>query len=290
MLAVVLAGCQIFVPTDAVQCKTDPDCNARGGDFTSTVCVDQLCVAAGDRCLGKVPDAIEDRSKPLHSRLRFANLGGTGLAGVPVLVCAGLDEACNSPVGAPVVTDADGYAFLTVWKNFRGTFQVKNPPPVPKDPNNPDDQYFKLKIHALGAFETDDKPDRVISPDASVRLLTRSIFELQLGKATAIDPKAGQVIAMAANCDVKARAGVRVTLKDARSGAPILFYFTDDGLASTTATETATKGLFGIANVPEGPIVLEADIPSTGKKLGRVELWVNKDTISNFSLGPTPDP
>lgn len=73
-------------------------------------------------------------------------------------------------------------------------------------------------------------------------------------------------------------------------GAPIGFYFTDEGIASTTATETATKGLFGIANVPEGPVVIEGDIPGLGKKLGRVQLFVNKDTISNLSLGPTPDP
>jgi hypothetical protein len=283
LVGAALAGCQLFVPSGEAQCKSDGDCGTRGTDFAGSVCVDELCVLPGDRCLGKVPDAPEDRSKPLHTRMRVVNVGGLPLAGVPLLVCAVLDEKCESPTSPPVLTDAAGYAYLTIWKNFRGTVQIKNPPATA--------DYFKLKVHFLGAFEVDDKPDRVIPPDGAVHLLTRTLFNLQLGSRGPVDAAAGHVIAQTLDCDLKPRAGVRIALtSEASTGAPLPFYFTDDQLISTTATETGARGLFGVVNVPEGPIVVVADIPASGRALGSVRLWVNRDTLSNFAVAPTPSP
>lgn len=283
VLALALFGCQLVLPSAETQCKSDGDCDARGGEFASTVCVEQVCVAPGDRCIGTVKESVEDRLTTIHTRMRVVNIGGTPLAKVPILVCAVLDENCESPVGAPVLTDAAGYAYVTIWKNFRGSLQVKNPPAGA--------DYLKLKIHFLGAIETDDKPDREIPPDGAVRLLTRTIFNLQLGTTAMLDPNAGHIVAQASDCDQKPRAGVRVSSKfESEAGAPLSFYFTEDQLISGTATETASRGLFGIVNAPEGPVTLEADVASTGKALGRVRIWVNKDTISNLSLGPTALP
>jgi hypothetical protein len=276
-----MGGCQVFAPSSEVQCNTDADCDGRGGDFASTACVDQLCVAAGDRCLGRVVAAVENRTKPLHTRLRFVNVGGTPVGGIQVLVCASRDETCESPVGPAVITDGAGYAYMTIWQNFRGTIQVKNPP-MGSD-------IFKLKIHFTTAIETDDKPDRVIPPEAAIHLLTRTLFALQLGSRATLDPNAGHILAETADCATAPRAGVQVTLTtDAEAGAPFLFYFGEGGIASATATETAKDGLFGAVNVREGPVVLEGTITSTGKKLGRAEIWVNKDTISNLALAPSP--
>ena len=276
------ASCQIFVPTDVVQCYADTDCTTRGGDFASTVCVDSLCVLPGDRCIGKVAEAIEDRALVLHSRLRFADVGGTPVRGIEVLVCASLDEACDAPVGSAVTTDAEGYAYLTLWKNFRGTIQVKNLPAA--------SDYLKVKLHVLTAFEVDDPPTKTVPIASSVRLLSRKLLELQLGARAVVDPNAGQIIASAVDCDTNPRAGVNIEVRTERTGSPIPFYFTDESLVSADATVTGKGGLFGVANAPAGPMMIEASIPSIGKKLGRVEVWVNKDTISNFALGPTANP
>jgi hypothetical protein len=273
------SGCQLLAPTSEPQCASDPDCNARGGDFANTVCVDQLCVVAGERCLGRVAEIVEDRTTPLHTRLRFVNIGGTPVAGIQVLVCASRDETCEGPVGPPVVTDAAGYAYMTIWKNFRGTIQVKNPPA--------NSDILKLKIHFIGTFATDDKPDRVIPPEGALHLLTRQLFSAQLSGRGTLDPNAGHILAETADCANAPKAGVQVSLTtDSEAGSPFLFYFGELGIASATATETAKDGLFGIVNVPEGPVILEGTIASSGKKLGHAEIWVNKDTISNLALAP----
>jgi len=284
VVAIALSGCQLLAPSGEVQCSTDPDCVSRGDDFAGSVCVDNLCVAKGDRCLDHVADVVEiveDRTKPLHERLRFVNIGGTPVAGVQVLVCAIHDETCESPVGAPLVTDAQGYVYATLWKNFRGTIQVKSPP-MGSD-------IMKLKIHFVGRIETEDKPDRVIPPEGAVHLLTRTLLALQLGSRAKLDPMAGFILAETADCDLAPRGGVQVTVSPpADSSTSFLFYFGEGGIASASATETAKDGLFGIVNVPEGPVVLDGTITSSGKKLGHAEIWVNKDTISNLALAPIP--
>jgi hypothetical protein len=280
-IATGLAGCQLLAPSGEVQCRADSDCDTRGGDFTGSVCVDQLCVSKGDRCLGHTAEVVEDRTQPLHTRLRFVNVGGTPVAGIPVLVCASKDEGCEGPVGPPVVTDAAGYAYMTIWKDFRGTIQVKNLPAG--------SDILKTKIHFSGRFQTDDRADRVIPPERAIHLLTRTLFGGQLGSRAALDPNAGHILAETADCDAVARAGVQVSFTtDKDAGAPFLFYFSEEGIASATATETAKDGLFGVVNVPEGPVVLEGTITASGKKLARTEIWVNKDTISNLALAPTP--
>ncbi len=244
-----LTGCQLLAPSGEVQCTTDPDCDARGGDFAKSVCVDQLCVASGDRCLGRVTAAVEDRGIPLHTRLRFVNVGGGPLAGIPVLVCASRDETCESPVGAPVVTDSAGYAFMTVWKNFHGTIQVKSPPAG--------SDLMKAKIHFLGGFEVEDRPDRVIPPEGAAHLLTRTLLQAQLGTRASLDPSAGHILAETADCDLLPKAGVQVSFSsDQKTASSFLFYFGEGGIASATATETAKDGIFGIVNVPDGPVLL----------------------------------
>jgi len=281
LVAALISGCQLFVSSDEVQCRTDADCTGRGSAFAGTVCVETICVSSADRCVGHVPDHPEDRAVPLHERFRVVDLGGTGVKGVPVLVCPALDETCESPVGAPVATDADGYAYLTLWKNFPGTVQIKSPPTSA--------DYFKVKIHFLGAFETDDPPDRVIPVDSAVRLLTKTLFALQLNARGSLDPDAGHILASAFDCDAKPRANTRIAVSATRTGSPILFYFTDGNLVAQDATATASTGVFGVANVPEGPITITSTTAS-GQKLGRVEVWVNKDTISNLALQPTQNP
>lgn len=278
--AIVLGGCQLFVSSDVTQCATDGDCAGHGEGFEGSVCVESYCVRGGDRCIGKVPEALEDRTKPLHLRMRYADVGGNAMKDVEVLVCANLDEECATPIGAPVKTDLGGYAYLTVWKNFKGTIQVKRPP-ITAD-------YLKSKLHFLGAFEQDDSPTREIPIEESVRLITRTLLQLQLGTRGKIDANAGHLIASVMDCDLKTREGVSIALTTANPGDPVLFYFTDNGLISSDAMETPLNGRFGVVNAPAGQLALEATIVKTGQRLGRVQVFINKDTISNFAVMPTP--
>lgn len=278
--AIVLGGCQLFVSSDVVQCATDGDCAGRGEGFEGSVCVESYCIRGGDRCIGKVQEALEDRMQPRHLRMRYADVGGNAMKDVEVLVCANLDEECATPIGAPVRTDLGGYAYLTVWKNFKGTVQVKHPPTT--------NDYLKSKLHFLGAYDQDDSPTREIPIDESVRLITRTLLQLQLGTRGTIDPNAGHLIASVMDCDLKTREGVSVSIATANPGDPVLFYFTDNGLVSSDSMETPLNGRFGVVNAPAGQMTLDATIVKTGQRLGRVQVFVNKDTISNFAIMPTP--
>jgi hypothetical protein len=279
LVAALLGGCQLVVPADERQCESDGDCDRRGGEFAGSACVGEICVPAGDQCLGRVAPIVEDRFAPLHTRLRFVNIADIPVSGIEVFVCASRDEACDAPVGPPVVTDRDGYAYMTIWKNFRGTFQVKNPPAG--------SDLMKTKLHVLPPVEVDAKPDLEVPPQAAIHLVPRSLFATQLAARAPLDRNAGHIIAATIDCAFVPRAGVSVLLRTDAKGQPLPFYFSDNRSASFTATETSVEGAFGIANVPEGPVVIEANIPSSGRKFARVELWVNKDTISTFSLVPT---
>lgn len=283
LAAVIVGGCQLFVSSDVVQCANDGDCDGKGGDFAGTVCVDSLCVPHGDRCIGHVADVVEDRTKPLHARVRIADVGGNPMKGVEVLVCAALDENCDSAIGAPVLTDAAGYAYMTIWKNFQGSIQVKRPPTTA--------DYFKLKLQFFGAYDTDDPPNRDIPIAQSARLLTKTLFALQLGNNAKLDPNAGHIIASTYDCDLKPRGGIQVAITTQAPGTPLLFYFTEAGLLSPDTTETpANGGIFGVINVPEGAAELTGTIAASGKRYGRVQVHVNKETISSFAIVPSPNP
>jgi hypothetical protein len=277
-IAFVSIGCQLIVPSDAAQCSTDRDCDERGGAFAKSVCVDELCLPVGDRCLGHVAPVVEDPSTMLHSRVRFVNVADVPERDIEVLVCASRDEFCKNPLGS-ARSDPAGYADMNVPKNFRGTLQVKIPP---------GSDLMKTKVHALTPFEVADPPDLVIPPQAAVHLITRSLFASQVQARAPLDPNAGHIIAATVDCALAPRGGVSVSVtSDLKGREPIAFYFNENRSASVTATETGAEGAFGFANVPAGPVVIEARIPSLGRKAARVELWINEDTISTFQLAPS---
>jgi len=273
----VATGCQVFVPNDVQQCESDGDCAARGGDFAGNVCKDSVCIPPGDTCIGNVVDPIEDRAKPLHIRLRFGDLTGKGQAKVPVLVCVALDEACANPVGAPVLTDADGYAYLTIWQNFHGTIQVTSPPAG----------VYKIKIHFMGPVTVDQPPTVTLPNDQTVILLDKSIAAQLLASAGPSPPGAGLLFGQTEDCTGGPRGGVSITARGL--GTPLVFYFNDQRtLPLVDATETASKGIFGVANVPPGALDLDATIALTGKRLAHTRIFINADTLSNLALPPTP--
>ena len=89
----------------------------------------------------------------LHQRVRFVDIADNGVNGVDALVCASRDENCDSPL-AKVTTSGGGYAIVQVPKNFRGTMQVKDPPPG-KD-------FMKIKAYFFPAIAMDDNLTRPV--------------------------------------------------------------------------------------------------------------------------------
>jgi hypothetical protein len=252
---------------------------ARGGEFATSACVDTFCKPRGDRCWGNVAEIVEEPQTKLLGRFRFAEFG-SGVGGIEVFTCASGDELCSSPLGPPGITDAQGYLNVMLSKNFRGTMQVKNPPPG--------SDYLKLKVHLLRPFEVSDPPDLELPFDQSLPLLKRATLAALVSSRVQLSTNAGHIFAPTVDCDGLPRSGVRVVPAVALPASALTFYFVDGLTPSLTATETEGLDVFGIVNIPVGPQPLDVLIPSHGlEKIGRATLWINADTISAALLGPT---
>ena len=252
---------------------------ARGGEFASSACVDTFCKPRGDRCIGRVPQVVEDPQTKLLARFRFAEFGN-GVGGIEVLTCASGDELCTAPLGPPGVTDAAGYINLTLSKDFRGTLQVKNPPAG--------SDYLKLKAYLLRPFEVSDPPDLVVPLEQSLPLLKRATLAALVTSLVPLVPNTGFLFGSTVDCDGLPRAGVHVVPSSAPIKSALQVYFVDGLTASPTATETEGLGVFGIANAPVGPLTLDVFIPSLGpNRVGHASVWINADTIVAAIVGPT---
>lgn len=155
--ALAVAGCQLILSTDRVQCSVDADCTRSAG--SGFVCASQVCVvaaspaqadASGDGatppddspwgCLANPPPrAAEDRSRTVALRQRYLVYSlsdcqhNRPIPGTELKLCSQRDVTCGSPVEV-ATTDCAGYAnFKSAYRGFEGFVLVTPPRPTAVD-------------------------------------------------------------------------------------------------------------------------------------------------------------
>jgi hypothetical protein len=271
-----IVGCQLFAANDAVQCRSDDDCHARGGDFIDTVCKDEVCATPG-ACYGNVVWKTADQLTKLRRKIRFLNSRLLPVPGAEVRVCEAFDPECNSPLATPT-TDANGIVELPVYVGFRGSMQVRTAPP------GFEGNFFPLVAYLYPPPEADELDEP--TSEQSARITTRSEVDavFEFGGITRL-PGAGLLYVAVVDCNGKLARGVGITISDAGPSARP-YYLDDTGLPSSTLTETSKQGVFTMVNLSVGRHHLEAR--SKNGIHGQLEIVTLADRLTFLVLPPTP--
>ena len=275
--AAVLAGCQLFTD-DVVQCKTNEDCESRGGEFAGSVCQDNVCTGS-TACRGKIVWEAEDTSRKVHTHVRFVNSAEKPVAGVKAVLCAKLDPNCERP-SEPTISDADGYALVEVPFAFRGQIRVNEPPP------GFDETFMKTGLVTYPPVVKDETKETVVPSYAAVRLFSRTELDLLLAlRGLKTEPGKSHVFGEVVDCNARPLRGATI---DAVPADPdrVLFLGDDSDTPSPTQKVTAGSAIFTFFNAVSGTVNLQA---TYGNQLwSRVELVTIPDVIMTLQLPPSP--
>lgn len=298
----LLVACQVIVSSDVVQCSSDADCTARGGDFVGTRCQSSLCtkvssiadagvedaspdVAPADPkwgCLGNVQWPAQSPTETVKFRERFRRLiGSVPIVGLKVAACASLDPDCTSPL-AQGETNEKGDIVLDVPKNFRGYLHMPAGPATFTD--------MAPTIYAVYPPPSKDA-DLVTEPEPAKVPIGVSISELNILLAqvqSAADPNLGHIFGLVVDCQSAPTGGV--ALKSAQVDPKTIQYFYEgNDTPSVTRTETDPSGNAGFLNLPPGIVSLELTLPAQGnKRTGSYSVLVKKGSVTIINLVPTP--
>lgn len=273
-----LASCQIFTDSDVVQCRTDADCESRGGLFKGSVCKDLTC-AGPTACRDHVTWEAEDTSRPLHTHVLFVDFGLKPVVGAKAIVCAQLDPSCDRP-SAPFVTDERGYALIEIPRAFRGQIRVQERPP------GFDETYLPTSLVTFPPVVVDETLATEVPSYAAVRLLTRAQLDLLLalvGKKT--EPGKAVVLGAVYDCNLKPLRDATVSASPADSNR--LFFLGDDSdVLTNTRKTTAGSAIFAFLNVTPGLVEVEATYQNT--RWSKVQVVTSPDVITTFEMPPSP--
>lgn len=285
------AGCSVLFPANDPQCSTDGDCRARGADFVTAVCANQICVPSdgGGSRDGAVSDApvseawscigdghtVDASRQPVTLTAPYVGLvNALPIPGVSVRPCDKLDVSCSSPLADAEVTDDAGVVRFTVAAGYDGYLETAwdagppamvfiNPPVVDSTPHRP------------------------------TRLVDTTNFENIVGFVTKgldgnhpIDPAMGHVFLYVSDCNKAPGVGVQFTFD--RHGDETISAYLINNLPSTTATATDALGSFAILDVPPGPITVTAALQTTGQQIGIATGTVRAGTITYLAIVPSP--
>lgn len=266
----VSAGCSLALGGgDEVQCKTDADCEARGGDFAGAVCLDDVCVEKPEEqdpkwgCVGNVEPPDTTGMNTLTTQL-LDLISNDVPAGMTVKLCNKYDTPCSAPLDTPV-PDQDGFVTVTL------------PAEV--------DAY--LEVTAPDYFQTLAFLDHVVQSDNAVVLVVPTVAAQFIAKdaGVTIDPTKGIILARTADCTGGPTAGASVSLFP--SDMETRFY-TINSSVTPDAVQTDTAGNAGFVNVTPGSVTVIGTIGPDGKEYGRVQTLVRANAITAQIVRPTP--
>lgn len=274
----LLVSCQLFTDSDVVQCKTDKDCQSRGGAFAGSVCRDQVC-AGPTACRDHVSWEAEDPSRPLHTHVLFVDFSQKPVVGAKAVVCAQLDPNCDHP-SAPFVTGPDGYALIEIPRAFRGQILVKEPPP------GFDETYLPTALITYPPVVVDETVNTPVPSYAAVRLLTRSQLDLLLGllgKKT----EPGKAVILGAVYDCNYQPLREVSINATPDDPNRLFFLGDDSdVLTNTRKTTAGSAIFAYLNVTPGIVEVEATYQN--QRWSKLQVVTRPDVITTFEMPPSP--
>jgi cytochrome c5 len=266
----VSAACSLALQTPEAQCTTDAECDARGGEFAGTVCIDQVCQTKPEPadpkwgCIGNVEPAKPGGMDTIKLQM-FDIISAKPAKGLSIKLCNKYDPMCAAPIGMPEA-DAEGWVSATVPSDVETYFEV----------TTADDSYMPALVfmdHVAASKNTD------------IQLVPPSIAEgLAVTAGVTLDPAAGIVLTRTTDCQHERTAGVSTTIFP--SDKETSFYVINSSV-SPNATKTDSAGNAGFVNVTPGNPAITGTVGPEGPVLGKVTTLVRAGHITFQVLRPT---
>ena len=266
---VVSAGCSVALDLDEVQCETDADCDARGGELEGTICVESVCRKPEPEdpkwgCIGKVEPLASGEMNTLSSRLLdlITNQPATNIT---VKLCNKYDAPCEAPINTPV-PDADGVVTVTIPSELEAYLDVQGP------------DYYPT-IAFLDHVAQDKNEVVYIIPTGIVEALA-------VTADVTLDESKGILLGRMTDCTLAPTAGASVSVfptdKETR-------FYTINNTATPDASQTDSAGNSGFINVSPGTVTMTGTVGPMGKTFGTVSTLIRSGTITAQILRPTPE-
>lgn len=263
----LMSGCSFVVSPQTVQCETQQDCEGMG--FSSTVCVDSICVASRDE--DPKPDPVKDEPKVVEPRfackdkvweqpsqgivkydMNVTSLLGSPYQGLTVKVCPAFDTKCEKSQ-AEATSDANGDFSLNLPVGFRGHLYA----PAPEA----DPELMELEAYVFPPPSLDPavpkRPGLVVTQLAVIQGL------VGIDGANML-PGAGHVIFTAMDCNGKPLEGIEVRTSQTRKETWRV-YVGEGGHPDPDLEATGSTGKGAVLNVPPGYVKVIGTHPEYGK-------------------------
>jgi hypothetical protein len=315
-----LAACSLLIGQDSVQCSTSADCQAKGGAFAGTSCVNQVCVsedagagggdAASDvgradvptladspadvggdgavdpwSCVGKVTTPTEDMSRSVTLQYTVTDIAMNPLAGMTVQVCGRNDPGCIKPLVAPMTTDATGAVNVSVPYGSRVIVVVTGPP---CEDGGGSTCYLKT------LYYVDPPPTVSATTPTVIECLTPGSVNGLAGIAQVFfDPGEGIIILQLEDCAFTPAApdpGITFSLSsaagmDAYAADTAGFYLVSMN-PNFQVTQTSSDGVGGYINAPPGLTVVTGTLVSKNMQVGQNEIVVEPSVVTYATIDP----
>jgi hypothetical protein len=266
-LAIIAAGCSVWVDRGREQCSSDQDCQSRGEAFAGSTC--QMSVCQPDptwSCLGSV-----DWSPPAQSRLATVIIRVRDLVteqpmlGVTARLCRKLDLTCSQPIGEDLVADQDGNLVMRVEAGFDGYAELR----------------AKDKMPGLYFFYPPVDKDRDVP---FVPLLSPPLLA-QFAQLNSQQPTSdrGHVLLVAYDCPGHPAEGVHLSTPD---GDGTAFYVVDK-FPKISATATDRSGRAGFINLKAGTVTVVGELADE-RRVSSLGLLIRPGAITYTALVPSP--
>ncbi|HKO51348.1 MAG TPA: hypothetical protein VJV79_26750 [Polyangiaceae bacterium] len=261
-----LASCSVMVDANRPQCSQDSDCTNRGPEFAGSVCsAAGLC---GEDPKWSCDAAPTSTGYTLTMHLQDAVDSKKVLPGVVAQLCRQLDVACETPVGATVVSDAGGGITMQIEPGFDGYVQLT-------------DSKIAPSLYFLTPPKSGDL-DLPMVPLASP-LAARGIVVTAGAKSWL--PDRGIVLLNAFDCLGQTAGGITFSLGGAPDPSTVIFYLVDN-FPTTTGTATDATGYGGLVNVPVGVATIAGTLGPGGRKVSNTSLLIRAGYVSYSSVTP----
>lgn len=269
LVSVAGGGCSVLVDQNRVQCLTNEDCTARGGDFTDSVCLETVCRPNPTwACLGDVSWTPPTESRKFNVTLHIRDLiTDQPTQGVTAQVCLKLDVGCSQPILRNVIGDQDGNVTVPLDPGFDGYVELAT-----KD-TMPGLYFFYPPING-----DRDVPLVPLFPPVE-------LSKLAALNAKSVMPDRGHLIVGAYDCLHGPAEGVTLTTPDGDAITSTFYVLQKIPTATATATDSSGRG--GFINLRAGQVAVMGELPD-GRRVGSANVFVRPGSVTYTSLVPSP--
>lgn len=264
-------GCSVALGGEEAQCETDADCEARGGDFAGSICVEGLCEEEPEPvdpkwgCIGKVEPPVAGQMVTLTSR--FLDLvTNKAPVGATFRLCNKFDTLCDAPIGEPEM-NADGDVTVTIPTDLEAYLEMQAP-----------DYYPMLSF-------LDPEPQLFEQNPVVFAVPTAVAASLAMFAGVELDETRGILLARMVDCTLAPTAGASVALFPSDGATR---FYTINNTVKADASKTDTSGNSGFINVEPGTPSVTGYVAPGGQAYGTVSTLVRAGHISAQLLKPTP--